>query len=97
MSRARRRTVYALFARVTLAVGVLFVRIVHVLFSCVARAVRTRHTLFACVACVRASSHNIIRVLFARCRLSFARSCRASGSRVARCPRAILKSFDYNH
>jgi hypothetical protein len=63
----------------------------------VARAVRTRHTLFACVACVRASSHNIIRVLFARCRLSIARSCRASGSRVARCPRAILKSFDYNH
>jgi hypothetical protein len=63
----------------------------------VARAVRTRHTLFACVACVRVSSHNIIRVLFARCRLSIARSCRASGSRVARCPRAILKSFDYNH
>ena len=60
----------------------------------VARAVRTRHTLFACV---RASSHIIIRVMFARCRLSFARSCRTSGSRVARCPRVILKLFDYNH
>ena len=33
MSRARRRTVYALFARVALAVAVLFVRIVHALFS----------------------------------------------------------------
>jgi hypothetical protein len=39
VSRAHRRTVYALFARVTLAVAVLFVRIVHVLFSSVAGAV----------------------------------------------------------
>jgi hypothetical protein len=39
VSRARRRTVYT---RVTLAVTVLFVRIVHVLFSCVARRSRVR-------------------------------------------------------
>ena len=53
------RAVYALFARVALAVVVLFVRIDQALFSCchasfvrVTRAVRTRcHTSFACVAC----------------------------------------------
>jgi hypothetical protein len=53
----------------------------------VAREVRMRHALFACVACVRASSHNIIRVLFAHCRLSIVRSCRTSG-RVSHAVRA---------
>jgi hypothetical protein len=53
------RAVYALFARVALAVAVLFVRIVHALFSCCrssfVRATRVVHTCchtsFACVAC----------------------------------------------
>jgi hypothetical protein len=53
------RAVYALFARVALAVAVLFVHIDQALFSCcrasfvrVTRAVRTRcHTSFTCVAC----------------------------------------------
>ena len=71
MSRARRRTVYALFARVALVVAVLFVRIVHALFSCCrasfARAVRTcRHTLFACVACATYSCRSPCRASFAR-------------------------------
>jgi hypothetical protein len=81
MSRARRRTVYALFARVALAVAVLFVCIVHVLFSCcrasfahVARAVRTRrHTLFACVVCATYSCRS-------PCRASFARITRVGGT-----------------
>jgi hypothetical protein len=74
VSRARRRTVYALFARVALAVAVLFVRIVHSLLSCcrasfarVTRAVRTRrHTLFACVACATYSCRSPYRASFAR-------------------------------
>ena len=74
MIRARRRTVYALFARVALAVAVLFVCIVHALFSCcrasfvrVTRAVRTRrHTLFACVACATYSCRSPCRASFAR-------------------------------
>jgi hypothetical protein len=74
VSRARRRTVYALFARVALVVAVLFVRIVHVLFSCcrasfarVARAVHTRHhTSFACVVCAAYSCRSPCRASFAR-------------------------------
>jgi hypothetical protein len=74
VSHARRRTVYVLFARVALAVAVLFVRIVHVLFSCcrasfarVTRAVRTRcHTSFACVACVTYTCRSPCRASFAR-------------------------------
>jgi hypothetical protein len=73
VSRARRRTVYVLFARVALAVAVLFVHIVHSLLSCcrasfarVARAVRTRrHTLFACVACGTYSCRSPCRASFA--------------------------------
>jgi hypothetical protein len=72
--RECRRTVCALFARVALVVAVLFVRIVHVLFSCcrasfalVARAVRTlRHTLFARVACATYSCRSPCRALFTR-------------------------------
>jgi hypothetical protein len=79
VSRARRRTVHALFARVGLAVAVLFVRIVHALLSCcrasfvrVARAIRTRrHTLFACVACATYSCRSPCRALSARCRVLF--------------------------
>jgi hypothetical protein len=74
VSRARRRTAYALIARVALAVALLFVRIVHSLlscchasFACVARAVRTRrHTLFACVACATYSCRSPYRASFAR-------------------------------
>ena len=74
MSRARRRTVYALFARVALAVVVLFVRIVRALFLCcrasfarVTRAVRTRcHTSFACVACATCTCRSPCRASFAR-------------------------------
>jgi hypothetical protein len=74
VSRARRRSVYALFARVALAVAVLFVRIVHSLLSCcrasfarVARAVRTRrHTLFVCVARATYSCRSPCRASFAR-------------------------------
>jgi hypothetical protein len=81
VSRARRRTVCALFARVAFAVAVLFVRIVHALFSCcrasfarVARAVRTRrHTLFACAACATYSCRS-------PCRASFARISRVGGA-----------------
>jgi hypothetical protein len=72
--RARRRTVYALFARVALTVAVLFMRIVHVLFSCcrasfarVARAVRTcHHTSFACVVCATYSCRSPFRASFTR-------------------------------
>jgi hypothetical protein len=81
VSRVRRRTVYAMFARVALAVTVLFVRIVHSLLSCcrasfarVARAVRTRrHTLFACVTCATYSCR-------LPCRASFARISRVGGT-----------------
>jgi hypothetical protein len=81
VSRARRRTIYALFARVALAAAVLFVRIVHSLLLCcrasfarVARAVRTRrHTLFACVACATYSCR-------LPCRTSFARISRVDGT-----------------
>ena len=75
------RAVYALFARVALAVAVLFVRIDQALFSCchasfarVTRAVRTRcHTSFACVACATYSCHS-------PCRASFARISRVGGA-----------------
>jgi hypothetical protein len=81
VSRARRRTVHALFARVALAVAVLFVRIVHVLllycrasFARVTRAVRTRcHTSYACVACATYLCHS-------SCRASFARISRVGGA-----------------
>jgi hypothetical protein len=60
VSRARRRTVHALFARVTLIVAVLFVCIVHALFSSVAgafpRAVAcyfARHARAVCALFVR--------------------------------------------
>jgi hypothetical protein len=71
VSRARRCIVHALFARVALAVVVLFVRIVRALLSCCrssfARAVRTRHhTLFACVACATYSCRSPCHVSFAR-------------------------------
>jgi hypothetical protein len=101
VSRAHRRTVYALFARVALAVAVLFVRIVHALFSrcsvpfarVVACHVRTsrvsarRHaSLHAIALPARYRVH--VRVPFTRCLrvvdISFARSCHASGSCVAR-------------
>jgi hypothetical protein len=99
VSRARRRTVYALFAHVALAVAVLFVRIVHALFSCcrasfarVTRAVRTRcHTSFACVACATYTCRSPYRASFARV-VSHAVSrvssrviclCRASGARAS--------------
>jgi hypothetical protein len=80
VSRARRRTVYAQFARVALA-AVLFVRIVHSLISCcrasfarVAHAVRTpRHTLFACVARATYSCRS-------PCRASFSRISRVGGT-----------------
>jgi hypothetical protein len=74
VSRARRRTVYALFARVALVVIVLFVCIVRALFLCcrtsiarVARAVRTRcHTSSACVACATYACCSPCRASFAR-------------------------------
>jgi hypothetical protein len=74
VSRARRCTVYAMFARVALVVVVLFVRIVHALFSfCRAsiargtRAVRTRcHTSSACVACATCACRSPCRALFTR-------------------------------
>jgi hypothetical protein len=66
------RAVYALFARVALAVVVLFVRIDQALFSCchasfarVTRAVRTRcHTSFACVACATYTCRSPCRASF---------------------------------
>jgi hypothetical protein len=81
VSRARRRTIYALFARVALAAAVLFMRIVHLLLLCcrasfarVTRAVRTRrHTMFACVACATYSCR-------LPCRTSFARISRVDGT-----------------
>jgi hypothetical protein len=74
VSRARRRTVYALFSRVALAVAVLFVRIVHALFSCcgasfarVTRAVRTHcHTSLACVTYATYTCRSPCRASFAR-------------------------------
>jgi hypothetical protein len=67
------RVVYALFARVALAVAVLFMRIDQALFSCchasftrVTRAVRTRcHTSFACVACATYTCRSPCCVSFA--------------------------------
>jgi hypothetical protein len=67
------RAVYALFARVALAVAVLFVRIDQALFSCchasfarVTRAVRTRcHTSFACVVCATYTCRSPCRASFA--------------------------------
>jgi hypothetical protein len=64
----------ALFARVALAVVVLFVHIVLALFSCcrvsfacVTRAVRTRcHTSFACVVCATYSCRSSCHASFAR-------------------------------
>jgi hypothetical protein len=89
VSRARRRTVYALFARVTLAIAVLFVCIVHALFSrcrvpfarVVACHVRTsrvsarRHASFARYRCLHdiACMFACIHALFA-CRRYFLRA-----------------------
>jgi hypothetical protein len=60
-------------------------------FTNVARAVRTcRHALFARCHATRTLSRacsRVIRALFVCRRYSFARSCRASGSRVARISR----------
>jgi hypothetical protein len=98
VSHAHRRTVYALFARVALAIAVLFVRIVHALFS------RCRMSC-AYVACVSASSRIVaryrvyVRVPFTRCLrvvdISFAHSCHASGSCVATsaCDNELISSI----
>jgi hypothetical protein len=68
------RVVYALSARLALAVAMLFVHIVQALFSCchvpfvrVTRAVRTRcHTSSACVACATYTCHSPCCASFAR-------------------------------
>jgi hypothetical protein len=58
VSRARRHTIYALFARVTLAVVVLFVRIVHALFSRVAcRSHALSHVMCVRRVCRRVVTH----------------------------------------
>jgi hypothetical protein len=59
VSRARRRTVYALFAGVALTVVVLFVRIVHALFSCCRAS-------FVCVVCATYSCRSPCRASFTR-------------------------------
>jgi hypothetical protein len=81
VSRACRRTVYALFACVALVVVVLFVCIVCALFSCCrasiergTRAVRTRcHTSSACVACATYACRS-------PCRASFTHISRVDGA-----------------
>ena len=88
VSRVRRRTVYALFARVTLAVVVLFVRIVHALFS---RAVRTRCRMScAYVACVGASSR-IVACYRAACTISHA--CSRAIHALFACRQHFLRAF----
>jgi hypothetical protein len=49
-SRARRRTVYTLFARVALVGVVLFVRIVRALFSCCRAASARDNKLFSLIS-----------------------------------------------
>jgi hypothetical protein len=74
VSRARRRTVCALFARVAPVVVVLFVRIIRALFLCChasiargTRAVRTCcHTSSACVACATYAYRSPFRASFTR-------------------------------
>jgi hypothetical protein len=99
MSCARRRTVYALFARVALVVVVLFVRIIRALFSCCrasiargTRAVRTCcHTSSACVACATYICRSPYRA-------SFTRISRADGaSRTTSAPDNKLFLLIINH
>jgi hypothetical protein len=84
---------------VALVVAVVFVHIVHVLFSCcrasfarVARAVRTRrHTSFACVAGATYSCRS-------PCRATFARAVHASSFALSHDSRTLIKLFiSYEH
>jgi hypothetical protein len=91
VSRARRRTVYALFARVTLVVAVLFVRIVHTLFS------RCRVPFARVVAChVRTSRVSARRhASFARYRAActISRACSRAIHALFACRRHFLRAF----
>jgi hypothetical protein len=86
VSRARHHTVHALFARVALAVAVLFVRIVHALLSCCrasfARVVRANSHASSHVVCVHRVCHLLMLLTLPRIVRTLSHAVSRASSRV---------------